>query len=94
VLAEVKQREALGWSYEAADASFGLLLRRCAGLLAPEDEPFRTLHFRVSVSGGSDEQGPRAEATVAVEVAGERRLGVRARATVRSTRSTRRSATP
>ena len=75
VLAEVKRREALGWSYEAADASFGLLLRRCAGLLAEEDEPFRTLHFRVSVSGGSDEQGPRSEATVAVEVAGERRLG-------------------
>jgi 2-isopropylmalate synthase len=75
VLEEVKRREALGWSYEAADASFGLLLRRCAGLLTPEDEPFRTLHFRVSVSGGSDESGPRAEATVAVEVAGERRLG-------------------
>jgi len=75
VLQEVKQREAHGWSYEAADASFGLLLRRCAGLLAEEDEPFRTLHFRVTVSGGSDEQGPRAEATVAVEVAGERRLG-------------------
>lgn len=75
VLAEVKRREALGWSYEAADASFGLLLRRCAGLLPDADEPFRTLHFRVSVSGGSDEQGPRSEATVAVEVAGERRLG-------------------
>jgi 2-isopropylmalate synthase len=75
VLQEVKQRESLGWSYEAADASFGLLLRRCAGLLTEEDEPFRTLHFRVSVSGGSDEQGPRADATVAVEIAGERRLG-------------------
>ena len=75
VLAEVKRRESLGWSYEAADASFGLLLRRCAGLLPEEDEPFRTLHFRVSVSGGSDEQGPRSEATVAVEVGGERRLG-------------------
>jgi len=75
VLQEVKDREALGWSYEAADASFGLLLRRCAGLLSEEDEPFRTLHFRVTVSGGSDEQGPRADATVAVEIAGERRLG-------------------
>ncbi len=75
VLAEVKQREAVGWSYEAADASFGLLLRRCAGLLQPQDEPFRTLHFRVSVSGGSDELSTRSEATVAVEVAGERLLG-------------------
>jgi len=75
VLQEVKEREALGWSYEAADASFDLLLRRCSGLLGPDEEPFRTLHFRVTVSGGSDEQGPRAEATVAVEIAGERRLG-------------------
>jgi len=75
VLEEVKRREALGWSYEAADASFELLLRRCTGLLVEEDEPFRTLHFRVSVSGGSDEQGPRSEATVAVEVDGQRRLG-------------------
>jgi len=75
VLAEVKRREALGWSYEAADASFGLLLRRCAGLLPEDAEPFRTLHFRVSVSGGSDELGTRSEATVAVEVGGERRLG-------------------
>jgi 2-isopropylmalate synthase len=31
VLAEVKRREALGWTYEAADASFELLLRRVAG---------------------------------------------------------------
>ena len=75
VLQEVKRREALGWSYEAADASFGLLLRRSSGMLSAEDEPFRTLHFRVSVSGGSDDQGPQAEATVAIEVEGERRLG-------------------
>jgi len=75
VLDEVKRRESVGWSYEAADASFELLLRRCTGLLPAEEEPFRTLHFRVSVSGGSDEQGPRSEATVAVEVGGTRRLG-------------------
>lgn len=75
VLAEVKRREALGWSYEAADASFALLLRRGIGLLAEADEPFRTSSFRVTVSGGSDDHGPRAEATVAVEVGGDRRLG-------------------
>ena len=75
VLEEVKRREASGWSYEAADGSFELLLRRCTGMLAEDDEPFRTLHFRVSVSGGSDEEGTRSEATVAVEVDGERRLG-------------------
>ncbi len=75
VLAEVKEREARGWSYEAADASFGLLLRRCAGLLTEQDEPFTTLHFRVSVSGGGAEASPRAEATLAVEVDGQRHLG-------------------
>jgi 2-isopropylmalate synthase len=78
VLAEVKRRESLGWTYEAADASFGLLLRRVAGLLRDEEEPFRSLHYRVNVAGGAAEatagEGP-AEAILAVEVAGTRRLG-------------------
>jgi 2-isopropylmalate synthase len=78
VLAEVKRRESLGWTYEAADASFGLLLRRVAGFLADEDEPFRSLHYRVNVAGGAAEatagEGP-AEAILAVEVEGVRRLG-------------------
>jgi 2-isopropylmalate synthase len=78
VLAEVKRRESQGWTYEAADASFDLLLRRVAGLLPPEDEPFRSLHYRVSVAGGDAEatagEGP-AEAILAVEVGGTRRLG-------------------
>jgi 2-isopropylmalate synthase len=78
VLAEVKRRESLGWTYEAADASFGLLLRRVAGLLRDEAEPFRSLHYRVNVAGGAAEatagEGP-AEAILAVEVAGVRRLG-------------------
>jgi 2-isopropylmalate synthase len=78
VLAEVKRRESQGWTYEAADASFGLLLRRVAGLLRDEAEPFRSLHYRVNVAGGAGEatagEGP-AEAILAVEVAGTRRLG-------------------
>jgi 2-isopropylmalate synthase len=78
VLAEVKRRESQGWTYEAADASFDLLLRRVSGLLPPDAEPFRSLHYRVSVAGGDVEattaEGP-AEAILAVEVAGERRLG-------------------
>jgi 2-isopropylmalate synthase len=78
VLAEVKRREAAGWTYEAADASFGLLLRRVSGLLDPADEPFRSLHYRVNVAGGAAEatvgEGP-AEAILAVEVHGRRRLG-------------------
>ncbi len=78
VLEEVKRREALGWSYEAADASFELLLRRLTGLLAPADEPFHSQHYRVNVAGGDGSgtsgDGP-AEAILAVEVAGVRKLG-------------------
>jgi 2-isopropylmalate synthase len=78
VLEEVKRREALGWSYEAADASFELLLRRLTGLLAPGDEPFHSQHYRVNVAGGDGSgtsgDGP-AEAILAVEVAGDRKLG-------------------
>ncbi|MFA9444806.1 citramalate synthase [Egicoccus sp. AB-alg6-2] len=78
VLAEVKRREAEGWTYEAADASFELLLRRTTGSLPPTSEPFRSQHYRVSVAGGSADlagaQGP-AEAILAVDVGGQRRLG-------------------
>ncbi|MEX1164638.1 MAG: citramalate synthase [Nitriliruptor sp.] len=78
VLAEVKRREAFGWTYEAADASFGLLLRRVAGFLTDDQEPFRSQHYRVNVTGGAAEatagEGP-AEAILAVEVGGVRRLG-------------------
>jgi 2-isopropylmalate synthase len=76
VLAVVKEREAAGWTYEAADASFELLLRRTLGLLG--EEPFDTQHYRVTVSGdrgivaGVEEP---AEALLAVVVGGERRLG-------------------
>ncbi|MDP9022886.1 MAG: citramalate synthase [Actinomycetota bacterium] len=73
VLTEVKRREHQGWSYDAADASFALLLRRIVGDLR---EPFELEHFRVTVGGGhGDAGGPTAEAMVAVRVAGERRLG-------------------
>lgn len=81
VLAEVKRREAEGWTFEAADASFELLLRRTLGLLAPADEPFTTLHYRVSVGGGhpakaAEPDGSRpAEAILAVEIGGDKRLG-------------------
>ncbi|MFO7962135.1 MAG: citramalate synthase [Nitriliruptoraceae bacterium] len=78
VLEEVKRREALGWSYEAADASFELLLRRVTGMLPEDDEPFQSQHYRVNVSGGDGGavpgEGP-AEAILAVEVAGGRKLG-------------------
>jgi len=77
VLAVVKEREAAGWTYEAADASFELLLRRTLGLLG-EEEPFDTQHYRVTVSGlrGIVEQVEQpAEAILSVLVHGERKLG-------------------
>ncbi|HEX2026493.1 MAG TPA: citramalate synthase, partial [Nitriliruptorales bacterium] len=70
VLTEVKRREHDGWSYDAADASFALLLGRLTGQL---EEPFSLLNFRVTVGGGLD--APTSEAIVAVDVKGERRLG-------------------
>ena len=80
VLAEVKRREAGGWVYDAADASFELLLRRLTGRLLSDDEPFRTQHFRVSVGGGWNEAtrptiGGPAEAILSVEVGEVKRLG-------------------
>ncbi len=96
VLSEIKRRESEGWTYEAADASFELLLRRVTGMLAPADEPFRSRHYRVTVAGGSEAGGSAfadvdasevstrahtdaaarlAEAIIAVEVHGVRRLG-------------------
>ena len=80
VLAEVKRRESGGWVYDAADASFELLLRRLTGRLLPEDEPFRTQHFRVSVGGGWNDAtrptiGGPAEAILSVEVGDRKRLG-------------------
>jgi 2-isopropylmalate synthase len=70
VLDEVKRREHSGWSYDAADASFELLLRRLIGELV---EPFHVDHFRVTVGGGLPGSG--ADAVVCVEVEGDRRLG-------------------
>ncbi len=88
VLDEVKRRGALGWTYEAADASFELLTRRVTNLLPTEHEPFESLHYRVSVGGGnarallragepdrvSDDQPP-AEAIISVLIDGVKQLG-------------------
>ncbi len=71
ILQTVKQREALGWTFEAADASFELLVRRAVGALG--EEPFQSEHYRVTVGGGGQD-GP-AEAILAVLVHGDRRLG-------------------
>ncbi|HIT74302.1 MAG TPA: citramalate synthase [Candidatus Avipropionibacterium avicola] len=56
----VKGREANGYSYEAADASFELLLRDCLGQL---DKPFEIINWRV-LTQAAREDAAVTEATV------------------------------
>jgi 2-isopropylmalate synthase len=70
VVERVKEREAAGWSYEAADASFELLLRdELADGAATE--PFTVESYRVIVDRREDGQMV-SEATVKVLAGGER----------------------
>jgi 2-isopropylmalate synthase len=67
VLQEIKDNEARGFSYEAAEASVALLLaRQSAGYQAP----YRLIDYMVNVEH-RDRRGTFAEATVKVEVGGE-----------------------
>jgi 2-isopropylmalate synthase len=68
VVEQVKQREASGWSYEAADASFELLLR---DELEPRPAPFTVESYRVIVDRRED-GSMVSEATVKVVASGER----------------------
>ncbi|MBB5869530.1 2-isopropylmalate synthase [Allocatelliglobosispora scoriae] len=65
---QVKQREAEGWSYEAADASFELLVR---GALGEITSPFTLESYRVIVEHRED-GAVVSEGTVKVRVRGER----------------------
>jgi 2-isopropylmalate synthase len=69
-LAGVKDREAAGYAYEAADASLELLLRRSAGW---EHDFFEVESFRVSVEERRGQVEP-AEATVKVRTNGDRHI--------------------
>jgi 2-isopropylmalate synthase len=68
VVDRVKEREAAGWSYEAADASFAMLLRDELGT-APR--PFELESYRVIIDR-ADTGAVLAEATVKVSAGGER----------------------
>ena len=66
VLEEVQRRENAGYHYEAAEASFALLVRRLAGLA----EPFFDLdHYTVAIKKDDDRE-PVTEATVKLCVDG------------------------
>jgi hypothetical protein len=67
----VKEREAAGWSFEAADASLELLMRSAIGEAAPA--PFTLESYRVIIEHGAD-GAVVAEATVRVLVDGERMI--------------------
>ncbi|MTI43528.1 2-isopropylmalate synthase [Roseibium hamelinense] len=76
LLAEVKQREAEGYAYEAADASFELLARRALG-----DVPsfYEVQSFRVMVERRHNALGELvsvSEAVVKVDIDGETRMSV------------------
>ena len=71
VLERVKLLENLGWTFEAAEASFELLVRSLAG---SSERSYELEGFRVVVDRGGA-AGALAEATVRVRVADERRLG-------------------
>src|SRR6185312_2980078 len=71
LLDEVKEREAKGYAYEAADASFALLARRILGTVP---NFFNVERFNVSVERRYNAKGELtsvAEATVKVNVGGE-----------------------
>ena len=88
---EVKEREAIGYAYEGADASFELLARRTLGTVP---DYFDVESFHVTVERRHNAVGKLvsvSEAVVKMIVGGERLLTV-ARATARSTRSTGRCA--
>jgi 2-isopropylmalate synthase len=72
VLAEIKDREARGYTFEVADASLELLMRRAGGWTQPF---FRIESYRVHVEErvGEDE-APLAEATVKLRTNGTRHI--------------------
>ena len=71
VVSTVKQREARGWSFEAADASLELLMRSAVGGRGAPEAPFTLESYRVIVERRMD-GAVVAEATVKVIVDGER----------------------
>jgi 2-isopropylmalate synthase len=83
ILARVKELEHRGYTFEAADASFELLVRAETGTL---EERFVTESLRVIVDRGSDsadgsavngtDEQASAEATIRVRVGQQRRIGV------------------
>jgi 2-isopropylmalate synthase len=73
VLDEVMLRENAGYSYEAAEASFDLLVRRKVGAW---QEAFTLTHYRIHGLGTPGDERDLVEATVKLTIGGEPRLCV------------------
>lgn len=73
VSSAIKQKESQGYSYEAADASFELLLRQITGDF---DSPFEVLNWKIASGGASDLSAAEqaTEATVELVAKGTRQL--------------------
>lgn len=71
ILEEIKRREALGYEFEAADGSLDLLIRR---ILHPQEPLFHLLEYHCAFrrSGASAQARTVCEATIKMEVGGER----------------------
>ena len=69
ILKQVVDLEAQGWQFEAAEASFDMLVRRAAGLFRPH---FERIKYHVGVSTEGDGR-PVTEATVKLIVGGRER---------------------
>jgi len=67
ILNEVQNMEHAGYEFEAAEASFDILVKKAAGLYQPR---FERLSYRVNVEVNAD-GGPVTEATVKARVNGE-----------------------
>jgi 2-isopropylmalate synthase len=73
VLAEVKRLESLGYEFEAAEASFGLLVRASLGQREPL---FQLEEYHCSYRRSGSSQAVNCEATVRILVDGEREYTV------------------
>jgi 2-isopropylmalate synthase len=65
ILAEIVSKENAGYQFEAADASFDLLVRKCMKQYKPH---FETLHYDVKVDNKTGREEVAAEAIVKVRV--------------------------
>lgn len=68
ILERIQDLEHVGYQFEAAEASFDLLVRKVAGLYHPQ---FERVHYRVNVETGEG-GNPLTEATVKIIVKGQK----------------------